>query len=52
MKIDEFDCAVLDGKYVTGDVDEAYLQRIDQARNDLTKSKQNAVNAIIDLYNN
>jgi amidophosphoribosyltransferase len=52
VKIDEFDCAVFDGKYVTGDVDEAYLQRIDQARNDLTKSKQNAVNAIIDLYNN
>ena len=52
VKIDEFDCAVFDGKYVTGDVDEAYLQRIDQARNDLSKSKQNAVNAIIDLYNN
>ena len=52
VKIDEFDCAVFDGKYVTGDVDEAYLQRIDQARNDLTKSKQSAVNAIIDLYNN
>ncbi|KHL67890.1 amidophosphoribosyltransferase [Pseudomonas flexibilis] len=52
VKIDEFDCAVFDGKYVTGDVDEAYLQRIDQARNDLSKSKQSAVNAIIDLYNN
>ena len=52
VKIAEFDCAVFDGKYVTGDVDEAYLQRIDQARNDVTKSKQSAVNAIIDLYNN
>ena len=52
VKIAEFDCAVFDGKYVTGDVDEAYLQRIDQARNDVTKSQQGKVNAIIDLFNN
>lgn len=52
VKIDAFDCAVFDGKYVTGDVDEAYLQRIDQARNDLSMSKQHTVNAIIDLFNN
>jgi len=52
VKIAEFDCAVFDGKYVTGDVDEAYLQRIDQARNDLAKSNQSKVNAIIDLFNN
>jgi amidophosphoribosyltransferase len=52
VKIDEFDCAVFDGKYVTGDVDDAYLQRIDQARNDLSMSKQHTVNAIIDLFNN
>ena len=37
---------------MTGDVDEAYLKRIDQARNDLTKSQQGKVNAIIDLHNN
>jgi len=52
IKIHDFDCAVFDGKYVTGDVDEAYLKRIDQARNDLTKSQQGKVNAIIDLHNN
>lgn len=33
-----FDCAVFDGKYVTGDVDEAYLSRLDEARNDGAQS--------------
>jgi len=52
IKIDNFDCAVFDGKYVTGDVDEAYLDKIEQARNDASKVKSQAVSAIIDLYNN
>lgn len=51
VKIKEFDCAVFDGNYVTGDIDAAYLQRIDQARNDASKAKMNAVSAIIDLHN-
>ena len=52
IKIDQFDCAVFNGEYVTGDIDEAYLDRIEQARNDLAKAKNQAVSAIIDLYNN
>ena len=52
VKIENFDCAVFDGNYITGDIDEAYLQKIEQARNDLSKAKTNAVSAIIDLYNN
>ncbi|MCY1291781.1 hypothetical protein D9M70_409810 [compost metagenome] len=52
MKIDHFDCAVFDGKYITGDVDEHYLNKIEQARNDASKAKAHAVSAIIDLYNN
>ena len=51
VKIEQFDCAVFDGHYVTGDVDEAYLHKIEQARNDASKAKTNAVSAIIDLYN-
>ena len=27
IKIDAFDCAVFDGKYVTGDIDDNYLER-------------------------
>ena len=52
IKIEQFDCAVFDGKYVTGDIDEAYLNRIENARNDASKAKTQAVSAIIDLYNN
>ncbi|SEJ29300.1 amidophosphoribosyltransferase [Azotobacter beijerinckii] len=52
VKIDNFDCAVFDGKYVTGDIDEAYLERIEKARNDASKARSTAVSAIIDLYNN
>ena len=52
VKIENFDCAVFDGKYVTGDIDAFYLNKIEQARNDSNKSKSHAVSAIIDLYNN
>jgi amidophosphoribosyltransferase len=33
-----FDCAVFDGKYVTGDVNQAYLDRLESTRNDKAKS--------------
>jgi amidophosphoribosyltransferase len=36
-KIKEFECSVFDGHYVTGDVDEQYLQRLHQSRNDAAK---------------
>ncbi|HAC69284.1 MAG TPA: amidophosphoribosyltransferase, partial [Pseudomonas sp.] len=50
-KVEQFDCAVFDGEYITGDIDAAYLNRIEQARNDAAKVKHQAVSAIIDLYN-
>src|SRR5690606_16585558 len=36
-EIERFDCSVFDGQYITGDVDEAYLQKLEQARNDAVK---------------
>lgn len=50
IKIDQFDCAVFNGEYVTGDIDEHYLQRIESERNDSALSQQQ-VNATIDLHN-
>jgi len=38
-KIKQFDCAVFDGKYITGDVDQPYLDRLANARNDGNKTK-------------
>nr|MBX2857476.1 amidophosphoribosyltransferase [Cellvibrionaceae bacterium] len=32
-----FDCSVFDGNYITGDVDEMYLARLDSLRNDSVK---------------
>lgn len=34
----EFDCSVFDGKYVTDDIDEAYLEHLKKSRNDNAKS--------------
>ena len=37
--IKQFDCAVFNGKYVTGDVDQTYLDKISEQRNDINKTK-------------
>ncbi len=38
--ITEFDCAVFNGEYVTGDVDQNYLDKLHAARNDSEQNKQ------------
>lgn len=48
----EFDCAVFDGHYVTGDVNAAYLHHIEEERNDYTMAKKNIDTEIIELHNN
>jgi amidophosphoribosyltransferase len=37
--IKRFECSVFDGQYITGDVDKAYLDRIEALRNDSAKQK-------------
>ena len=49
--IDTFDCSVFDGQYVTGGVDNAYLERIESARSDSAKIDRAASKEIIDLHN-
>ncbi len=39
-KIKDFDCSCFDGKYVTGDIDEAYLANIEAARGDVNKRQK------------
>ncbi|MEB3752783.1 amidophosphoribosyltransferase [Acinetobacter sp. MD2(2019)] len=36
----EFDCSVFDGIYVTGDIDENYLDALQRSRSDLAKKKK------------
>tara|TARA_R100000152_G_C6698107_1_gene128234 strand:- start:218 stop:817 length:600 start_codon:yes stop_codon:yes gene_type:complete len=53
--IEGWECSVFTGDYVTGDVDEAYLSRIDGLRNDEKRSESaggaDGDNGIIDLHN-
>ncbi len=37
-EVKRFDCAVFNGQYVTGDIDETYLSKVDAERNDQSKS--------------
>lgn len=46
----DFDCSVFNGEYVTGDIDNAYLENLQAMRNDANKI-QNIENSIIDLHN-
>ncbi|MBL4571972.1 MAG: amidophosphoribosyltransferase [Gammaproteobacteria bacterium] len=38
--IKEYECSVFNGEYVTGDVDEIYLRRLDNLRSDAAKAKK------------
>lgn len=40
--IRDFECSTFDGKYVTGDIDEEYLERLSLARNDKMKQRRDA----------
>jgi amidophosphoribosyltransferase len=50
-EVSAFDSSCFDGKYVTGDIDEAYLQKLYDARNDAAKGQSHADDAVIDLHN-
>ncbi len=38
--INQYDTSVFNGEYVTGDIDQDYLDKLDQRRNDSSKNKQ------------
>jgi amidophosphoribosyltransferase len=47
--IDDFDCAVFSGEYVTGDVDESYLARVASLRNDKAQGERRAAEGEADV---
>lgn len=55
--IESFDCSVFDGHYVTGNIDAAYLQTLEDRRNDTAQHGKQPVdvasedNEVIDLHN-
>ena len=46
-----FDSSCFNGEYVTGDIDNAYLQKLHNARNDAAKGHAHVDDAVIDLHN-
>jgi amidophosphoribosyltransferase len=47
-----FETSVFDGEYITGDVDQNYLNRIDALRNDSAKStREQAMSSGLELHN-
>jgi amidophosphoribosyltransferase len=49
--IKKFDTSCFSHDYVTGDIDEAYLERIEAMRNDGAQGQRNAENFIIEMQN-
>lgn len=47
-QVKEFDCSVFDGEYVTGDIDEKYLNHLEQYRSDKAKSTDTYIDVNID----
>jgi amidophosphoribosyltransferase len=50
--IEHFDTSCFSKQYITGDVDDAYLQRIEQLRNDSAQMARNNQSFIIEMQNN
>ena len=46
--VQEFDCAVFDGVYVTGGIDDDYLSQLQQQRNDGAKGKKGYIDVNVD----
>jgi len=50
--ITEFDTSVFNGEYITGNIDNDYLQKIEALRNDTTRSKEAVEdNEVMEIYN-
>ncbi|SDB85416.1 amidophosphoribosyltransferase [Acinetobacter boissieri] len=47
-QVTDFDCSVFDGQYVTGDIDTAYLNHLEQSRSDKAKEKDSYIDVNID----
>ena len=56
QEIDEFEASVFDGRYVVGNVDSQYLERLEEIRNDYAKQKKERERlamelALVGIYN-
>ncbi|WP_044471011.1 amidophosphoribosyltransferase [Mannheimia massilioguelmaensis] len=49
--IKAFDCSVFTGQYITGDINDEYLDNIDKQRNDKAKKKRETNAAYLEIHN-
>ncbi|KAJ3164389.1 amidophosphoribosyltransferase [Geranomyces variabilis] len=49
--MDQFDVSVFNGRYITGDIDDEYLQHLEDLRNDNAKDKVAPPGEVIGLHN-
>ena len=49
--IEEFECSVFNGRYITDDIDDSYLRRLDEQRKDSTKNHQDSGAEMLGLHN-
>ncbi|MCW4151129.1 amidophosphoribosyltransferase [Halomonas sp. 18H] len=49
--LEDFDCSVFDGQYITGDIDEAYLADLEAIRNDDAKLTSAGDHALVGMHN-
>lgn len=48
-RVDEFDCSVFDGNYISGGIDEKYLNDLQAKRNDAAKNTVTVVDTPVDM---
>jgi len=49
--VKQFDCSVFNGEYLTGDITDEYLNRLEQSRNDASMRSTNVDEENLDLHN-
>ncbi|WP_192036727.1 amidophosphoribosyltransferase [Halomonas sp. YLGW01] len=49
--LEDFDCSVFDGRYITGDIDETYLNNLEASRNDAAKDHSAGDHALVGMHN-
>ena len=49
--IERFDCSVFDGNYITGGIDQVYLDRLEKQRSDFSSNAGDSADCAIDLHN-
>ncbi len=49
--VQAFDASCFDGDYITGDIDAAYLAKLDAQRNDGAKNRSHLEDAVLELHN-